>query len=482
MQSKEKTTAALAQLFEQWCGQAPQQILMLPRSGSNRQYFRLQAAEHTAIGTYGAEPRENKAFLNFSQHFHSVGILVPRIYAEDESHQVYLQEDIGDTALFSLLPKAGEKFSEELIGLYKKSVTQLARMQIKGGADLDYTQCYPVAQFDEQSIRWDLNYFKYYFLKLLDVPFDEQALENDFLSLAQYLLQEDSHYFMFRDFQSRNIMIRDGAPIFIDYQGGRKGALQYDLASLLFQAKANLPHDLRASLLEDYLDEVEKMIAINRLEFSQYYYAFVLIRTLQVLGAYGYRGLYERKSHFLSSIPFALKNLRWLLANIELPISLPTLWPILQRVATTDRFDIDPTLGKESPLTVYVSSFSYKFGRPEDKSGNGGGFVFDCRCLHNPGRYQPYKTLTGFEKPVIDFLESESNIQDFFNNICRVVDEAVQNYLERGFASLMISFGCTGGQHRSVYSAERMKKYLEEKYGVKVVLRHLEGERENWVR
>jgi len=484
MQSKEKTTAALAHLFEQWCGQPAQEILMLPPSGSNRQYFRLQAANHTAIGTYGAEPRENKAFLSFSRHFHSAGIAVPRIYSEDEVHQVYLQEDIGDTALFGLLPKAGEAFSEEVIGLYKESVAQLARMQIKGGADLDYTECYPVAQFDEQSIRWDLNYFKYYFLKLLDVPFDEQALENDFLTLANYLLQADNHYFMFRDFQSRNIMIRDGSPLFIDYQGGRKGALQYDLASLLFQAKANLPHDLRASLLEEYLDEVEKMISINRVEFAQYYYAFVLIRTLQVLGAYGYRGLYERKSHFLSSIPFALKNLRWLLANITIPVSLPALWPALETLAATDRFDIDHQLGKESPLTVYVSSFSYKFGMPEDKSGNGGGFVFDCRCLHNPGRYQPYKKLTGLEKPVIDFLEAESNIQDFFNNACRVIDEAVQNYLERGFASLMISFGCTGGQHRSVYSAERMKKYLEEKYGVKVVLRHLEGnkERGNWLR
>jgi len=482
MQSKEETTAALAQLFEQWCGQAPQEILMLPPSGSNRQYFRLQAVGHTAIGTYGAEPRENEAFLGFSRHFHAAGIAVPLIYAVDKSHQVYLQEDIGDVALFSLLPKGGEKFSEELIALYQKSVAQLARMQIKGGADLDYSQCYPVAQFDEQSIRWDLNYFKYYFLKLLDISFDEQALEKDFLTLAEYLLQADTHYFMFRDFQSRNIMIREGAPLFIDYQGGRKGALQYDLASLLFQAKANLPHDLRASLLEDYLDEVEKMIAIDRIEFSQYYYAFALIRTLQVLGAYGYRGLYERKSHFLSSIPFALKNLRWLLDNIELPIALPSLLPALKNVAATDRFDIDLQLGKESPLTIYVSSFSYKFGMPEDKSGNGGGFVFDCRCLHNPGRYEPYKTLTGLEQPVINFLESESNIQDFFNNTCRVVDEAVQNYLERGFASLMISFGCTGGQHRSVYSAVRMKKYLEEKYGVKVVLRHLEGERGNWLR
>ena len=474
--------AALARLFTKWSGHEPTQILSLPPSGSNRRYFRLSGGGQSAIGTYGTSPKENRAFIAFSKHFQSTALAVPEIYGEEEKYQVYLQEDLGDISLFGLLPKAGEEPSEKVVQLYRQAVSQLAQMQIEGSKGLDYQLCYPVPAFDEQAIRWDLNHFKYYFLNLLDVPFDEQALENDFVRFAEYLMEADGDYFMLRDFQSRNIMVRADKPYFIDYQGGRKGALQYDLASLLFQAKANLSPALREQLLEHYLDEVTQMIALDRAQFTKYYYAFVLVRCLQVLGAYGYRGLYERKPHFLSSIPFALRNLRWLLDQVQLSEALPELWSALSTVAATDRFDVDHQRGTDSPLTVYVSSFSYKFGRPEDPSGNGGGFVFDCRCLHNPGRYEPYKTQTGLEKPVIDFLESQSNIKSFFNNCCQVVDEAVQNYLDRGFASLMISFGCTGGQHRSVYSAERMTEYLQNRYGVKVVLRHLEGERGNWRR
>lgn len=471
---------ALARLFAEWSGHQPTEMQCLPPAGSNRSYFRLRGAGYSAIGTYGSSPRENKSFIGFSQHFKARGLPVPEIYGQEEAHQVYLQEDLGDTALFDLLPRAGGELSPEVYQLYQRAVSRLARIQIEGSKELDYQLCYPVAAFDEQAIRWDLNYFKYYFLNLLDIPFDEQALEKDFTRFAQYLLQADGDYFMLRDFQSRNIMIREGQPFFIDYQGGRKGALQYDLASLLFQAKANLSPTMREQLLHHYLDEVEQMISLDRTQFTQHYYAFVLIRCLQVLGAYGYRGLYERKPHFLSSIPFALRNLAWLLDRVQLPVALPELWSVLSAVASTDRFSIDRQRGAASPLTVYVSSFSYKYGQPEDRSGNGGGFVFDCRCLHNPGRYEPYKTQTGLEKPVIDFLESRSNIKSFFNNCCQVIDEAVENYLDRGFASLLINFGCTGGQHRSVYSAERMAKYLQDKYGVKVVLRHLEGERGNW--
>lgn len=481
MENKENITTALSHLFQQWCGQQPTQIQPLPPAGSNRRYYRLKSQEYSAIGTYGAELKENKAFVSFSRCFKAKGIAVPEILGVNDDQKVYLQEDLGDIALFDLLPKDKTDFSPKTIAWYEASVIQLAKLQVQGAKDLDYSLCYPAAQFDHQSIQWDLNYFKYYFLKLLDIPFDEQALENDFQVLAKYLLQADADYFMFRDFQSRNIMIHQGKPFFIDYQGGRKGALQYDLASLLFQAKANLSHSLREVLLEKYLDAVEQMIAIDRKQFKTYYYGFVLIRCMQVLGAYGYRGLYERKPHFISSIPFALKNLRWLLKNINFKFETPELFAALEGVAAIKRFDVDLSRGAESPLTIYVSSFSYKFGMPEDKSGNGGGFVFDCRCLHNPGRYEPYKKITGLEKPVIDFLEAQSNIKAFFNNCCQVVDEAINNYIERGFASLMISFGCTGGQHRSVYSAERMKKYIEEKYGVKVVLRHLEGERGNWV-
>ncbi len=485
MESKEQIKAGLVKLFEQWSGRAAETVLALAPSGSNRQYYRLHGGGYSAIGTYGAEPKENRAFLAFSRHFKTLNLPVPEIYASDEAQQIYLQEDFGDDHLYGHLPQLGEDFSPELLDLYRKSVRQLAQLQIRGGQDVDYSLCYPRAAFDEQSILWDFNTFKYYFVKLIGVPFEEEALEVDISRFAQYLLEADSDYFMFRDFQSRNIMLRDGAPFFIDYQGGRKGALQYDLASLLFQAKANLSEEIREELLQHYLDEVEQLLPIDREKFIAHFYAFVLIRCIQVLGTYGFRGLYERKSHFLASIPFALKNLRWLLRKVQLPQALPELWRTLEAVANTNHFtSFDRQKGVESPLTVYVTSFSYKFGMPEDKTDNGGGFVFDCRCLHNPGRYEPYKTMTGLEKPVIEFLEAHSNIKAFVQNCFFLIDEAVQNYLERQFSSLMISYGCTGGQHRSVYSAERTKEYLEQKYGVKVVLRHLEGdsERNNWRR
>ena len=355
-------------------------------------------------------------------------------------------------------------------------------MQIEGGTGMDYDICYPSKAFDKQSILWDFNYFKYYFLKLANQPFDEMALEQDVHKLAEYLLEADNSYFMFRDFQTRNIMIKNGEPYFIDYQGGRQGALQYDLASLLFQAKANIPPDIRKELLEHYLQSVSQFIEVDRQQFIDHYYGFVLIRCIQVLGAYGFRGLYERKEHFLKSIPFALRNIKWLLEHTELPIAIPNLKQALQSIIDSKQFEpFDKIKASSSLLKVSVKSFSYKItGVPSDPSGNGGGFVFDCRFIHNPGRYEPYKKLTGRDEPVINFLKHHSEMGAYLNNVYRIVGAAVEDYLERSFTHLMVSFGCTGGQHRSVYAADMLAKYLKEKYGVEVLLEHIEQEKKAW--
>lgn len=472
----------LSDLFEQWVGTAPDLILPLAPSGSDRVYYRLQKDKKSAIGAYSPDPKETTAFLSFSKHFHAKGLPVPEIYAENLEQKIYLQEDLGFTTLYAYLLTKGEYFPDYLIQIYKKVVEQLAKLQIQGDENLDYSVCYPRAAFDRQSILWDFNYFKYYFLKLAYVPFDEQELEDDVHRFADFLLSAPHNYFMFRDFQTRNIMVKNGEPFFIDYQGGRKGALQYDLASLLFQAKANIPADIREELLEHYMDAVEEQIDIDRKEFVEHYYGYVLIRCIQVLGAYGFRGLYERKEHFLKSIPYALRNIKWILENVNLPVEIPALKAALQGIIDSKTFEpFDKIKSASSLLTVTINSFSYKRnGIPEDISGNGGGFVFDCRAIHNPGRYEPYKKLTGRDEPVINFLKQHSNIDDFLNNVFRIVDKSVEDYIERSFTSLMVNFGCTGGQHRSVYSADALAKHIKEKYGIKVKLAHIEQEKKNW--
>ncbi|MEO1623817.1 MAG: RNase adapter RapZ [Bacteroidota bacterium] len=473
---------ALAAIFEEWSGEKATLILPLAPSGSYRQYFRLSGKQQVAIGTYNENRRENEAFLSFSRHFKSKDLPVPEIYIDDLDNHVYLQEDLGATTLYSYLLQKGDYFPDYLIQIYKKVVEQLARLQINGGKGLDYRYCYPRESFDKQAMLWDFNYFKYYFLKLAKVPFDEGALEEDFHRLADYLLQADCSHFMFRDFQTRNIMIKEGNPYFIDYQGGRRGALQYDLASLLYQAKANIPADIRQDLLTYYMDVASELIDLDRTQFTEYYYGYVLIRCIQVLGAYGFRGLYERREHFLQSIPFALRNIKWLLENDKLPLDLPELRQGLEGLITSKRFEpFDKIKGSSSLLTVAVNSFSYKItGVPQDDSGNGGGFVFDCRFIHNPGRYEPYKKLTGRDESVINFLKQHSPMPAFLNDVFRIVDAAVENYIERSFTNLSINFGCTGGQHRSVYAADATARHLRDKYGVKVVLHHIEQERKDW--
>ncbi len=479
--TNQKIESLLSDLFEEWAGIPPTLVLPLAPSASPRIYYRLSNGDKIAVGAFNADRKENAAFLSFSKHFKNKGLPVPEIYVERLDENVYLQEDLGATTLYSYLLQKGDLFPDYLIQIYKKVVEKLAHLQIEGGAEIDYSVCYPRERFDKQSMLWDFNTFKYYFLKLAKIPFDEQALEEDMHRFADYLLQTDCENFMFRDFQTRNIMIKNGNPYFIDYQGGRKGALQYDLASLLYQSKANIPQDIRDELLDHYLDAAEKLTTINREQFKQYFYGYVLMRNIQTFGTYGFRGLYERKEYFIKSIPFAIRNVKWVLENAKPPIEIPELEKAMTAVVNTKAFEpFDKIKGSSSLLTVGVRSFSYKKGIPADDSGHGEGFVFDCRFIHNPGRYEPYKKLTGRDESVINFLQHHSNIGEFLNETYRIVDKAVENYIERSFTNLNINFGCTGGQHRSVYSADAMAKHLEEKYGVKVILEHVEQERKNW--
>jgi aminoglycoside/choline kinase family phosphotransferase len=443
--------------------------------GSGRKIIRLANENSTAIGILYGVREENAAFLEFSRHFRRHGLPVPEIYGEDLAHGAYLEEDLGDTTLFQFLSKnrAGEVIAPQAIEAYRQVVAMLPRFQVEAGRDLDYTACYPIASFDRQSIAWDLNYFKYYFLRLAGIPFNERALEDDFSCLTDFLLSAPRDYFLYRDFQSRNILLRDNTkPFFVDYQGGRKGALQYDIASLLYDAKADLPPELRQQLLDHYLDALAGYIpTLDREAFLRHYYAYVYVRILQALGAYGFRGFYERKAHFLQSVPYALKNLRWLLHHATLRIELPTLLGAFRSMLASET--LQSIASDADNLVVRIFSFSFHQGLPKDDSGNGGGFVFDGRSLPNPGREERFKPFTGKDAPVIDYLNQQETVHQFLASALSLVDASISSYQERGFKNLMVSFGCTGGQHRSVYLAEQMAKRLRSKPGVEVVVRHL---------
>src|SRR5438034_4566261 len=445
--------------------------------GSGRSIIRLAGDKLSAIGILYDIREENVAFLEFSRHFRRHGLPVPEVYAEDLSQGAYLEEDLGDTTLFEFLSRnrTGENIAPQVVEVYRKVVAVLPRFQIEAGRDLNYKVCYPRANFDRQSIAWDLNYFKYYFLRLAGIPFNEQGLEDDFGRLTKFLLSAGHNYFLYRDFQSRNVMLRDGQPFFLDYQGGRKGALQYDVASLLYDAKADLPPELRQQLLEHYLDMLAGFVKLEREEFMQHYYAYVYIRIMQALGAYGFRGFYERKAHFLQSVPYALKNLRWLLHHVRLPIPLPALMDAFQGMLASEK--LQGLASEAENLNVRIFSFSFHQDLPKDESGNGGGFVFDGRGLPNPGREERFKTLTGKDTPVINYLHQQESVHQFLASVFSLIDATVENYHERGFKNLMVSFGCTGGQHRSVYLAEQLAKHLRGRNGVEVVVRHLELEK-----
>ncbi len=464
----------LQSMFEEWAGEKMLEMNALPQSGSYREYYRILGNSKKAIGVYNADLKENVAFLTFTKHFASKGIKVPAILAEEMRNEYYLLEDLGDTTLFQFAKqyRNGNGISAELIEMYKKVIDEMPKIQILAAADFDYSVCYPRASFDFQSMHWDLSYFKYYFLKLAKIAFDEQLLEDDYHTFIAYLLEADCNYFLYRDFQSRNIMIHNNLPYFIDYQGGRQGALQYDLASLLYDSKAELPNDVRTYLLDYYITEASKYTEINREQFIEYFRAYSLIRLMQAMGAYGFRGFYEKKEMFLESIPVALRDLKDLLELLSenLKTIIPSLYTVLQRV--TESEELKQIWKPSHKLKVSVQSFSYRKTIPEDKSGNGGGFVFDCRALPNPGRIAGMEKCNGTNKEVSDYLSAESSVNSFLQNVFQMLDFSVENYLQRNFTNLQVSFGCTGGQHRSVFCAEQMAKHLREKYDIDIELKH----------
>lgn len=448
-------------------------ISKLPQSGSNRIYFRIILADQsTLIGVYNSDLRENAAFFSLSETFKKKKVNVPEVLAISECQQYYLLNDLGDESLYSWLVnhREGETLGEEVMKYYRKVLRALPYIQ-NAGKDIDFSVCYPRFAFDRQSMQWDLNYFKYYFLKLANIAFDEQLLENDFHAFMDFLLEADDDYFLYRDFQSRNIMLYQNEPYFIDYQGGRKGATQYDVASLLYDGKADISPNERNLLLDIYLTEAEKVFTFDREHFLRYFDGFVLIRILQAMGTYGFRGYYEKKSHFLLSIPYAVRNIEYLLNTMSLPIEIPELMKVLRAITTST--ELPKLQEKMKGLTVTVTSFSYKKGIPNDMTANGGGFAFDCRALPNPGREVQYRELDGRDQPVIDYLEKYDETDHFKHHVFALIDASIDNYLERQFTDLMINFGCTGGQHRSVYFAEAATKHIQEKYPtVRIVLKH----------
>jgi aminoglycoside/choline kinase family phosphotransferase len=465
----------LKRLFEQHFKSPVQRVepLQGKLGGSGRHIVRIFGKDARAIGILHNVHEENVAFIEFSRHFRRHELPVPEIFSEDLEHGAYLEEDLGDTTLFEFLSsnRSGERIPPPVIEAYRSAIEFLPRFQVEAGRDLDYNVCYPRASFDEQSITWDLNYFKYYFLKLAGVPFNEQALENDFTLLTKFLLSSNHDFFLYRDFQSRNIMLRDDRPFFLDYQGGRKGALQYDVASLLYDAKADLPPVLRQELLDHYLRTLPRFTAVTPESFMKHYYAYVYVRIMQAMGAYGFRGFFERKTHFLQSVPYALRNLRWLLENVELPVKLPSLMDAFRKIVASEKLQqLSPEAQR---LGVRIFSFSFHREMPADDTGHGGGFVFDCRGLPNPGREERFKILTGKDAAVIEYLNKEESVHQFLTNAMSLVDASVSAYQNRGFKNLMVSFGCTGGQHRSVFMAEQMARHLRSKGGVDVTVRHL---------
>ena len=482
----------LRKLFAQWAGEPCVECLALGANGSNRRYFRLLGTDHRCIGTVADDVRENEAFFAYTRHFRSKGIAVPELYAIDHDRRHYLQQDLGDLTLYSLLyekKRQGGGFDSSMLALYRQALADLAAIQ-EAGSDIDFSLAFPRPAFDRRSILWDLNYFKYFFLKLNHINFDEELLENDFDRLADHLLSTDCNYFLYRDFNPRNIMIvmneerkeetREAAsahfppptshsPLYdIDYQGGRRGAAQYDVASLLYSAKSDIPEAIRADLLDHYL-RVRRLQGDDRRQWLDHFWNYLLVRILQTLGAYGYRGIFERKPYFLESIPLAIANLRRLLENHPQALDgLPHLQSLLPALppAVGDGAEMRLSVGKGigERLTVTIGSFSYKKGLPDDPSGNGGGHIFDCRALPNPGRYAEYKCYTGKDRPVIDFLRQQPPVDLFLSHTQAIVVQSIDKYLERHFTHLSVYFGCTGGQHRSVYCAEQLALRLRQAY------------------
>lgn len=447
-------------------------ISALPSSGSDRQYFRIEFSNGTTasiLAAFNPDVDENIAWNSFSQHFRSLGFNVPEVINRDESYQYFLLQDLGNTSLFY---HVSQGVDDKVIQLYKHALRDLIRFQVEGIKGLDLDVAYPVKSFDRRSIMWDLNYFKYYFIKPNGIIFNEDLLETDFEVMADHLLDAGNDYFMYRDFQSRNIMISNEDLWYIDFQGGRQGPLQYDVVSLLFQARANLSDHFREELKSYYLNELEKLIPGVSVPFNKYYIAFIYFRLMQVLGAYGFRGQLQRKTHFLKSITLAIKSLSNQLSIAELDLQLPELSSVFKQI--TDLSISAPTKEAAQKLTVQVNSFSFiQSGIPDDPTSNGGGFVFDCRALPNPGRIKELRDHNGLEQPIINYLKNKSEIQEFLHKIYQIIDQSVTNYQNRGFKNLQVNFGCTGGKHRSVYCAEKLAAHLKENTkGINIDINH----------
>lgn len=473
----------LKNLYSRWAGKAPVSCERLPGAGSGRKYFRL-AGENgvSAIGTVGESADENRVFIAMASHLRAKGLRVPEIYAVSEDFSVYLQEDLGDMSLFGFLShgRTSGKYGAEETGLLENSIRRLPAIAVKGAEGFDFAMDCLYPAFGRRTVFYDLNYFKYCFLKLKNMVFDENRLEDDFEALAGQLLAADGKYFMYRDFQARNVMLKDGCPYFIDFQGARPGPLEYDVASFVWQSKAGYGEELRKSLVDAYIEELGKLIPADRMVFIARLRVFVFFRMLQVLGAYGYRGLYERKPHFMTSIPYALDNIESLFSETFLGHDTGELRKIpggdLEGAVPYLRGLLHSLWHSGALLEVEIYSFSYKKGIPEDGSGNGGGYVFDCRGILNPGRFEEYAALDGRDGAVARFIEEKTEMPVFLENVFNIVDMHVETFISRGFCHLFVAFGCTGGRHRSVYCAERLAAHLAGKYGVRIRLVHREME------
>jgi len=463
----------LRELYKSVFGVNPDRIEPLGAHASKRTIFRLHGARGSVIGVHNLNKPQNRAFIGFTTHFKSVGLPVAEIFGQHPSEESYLEEDLGTTTLLDLhLSSRGQvdEITPDALGLYQEAASWLPKFQVVAGKTFDYSLCHQSQVYDRRGMLWDMNFFLNSFVREYGVQFDQGKLEQDFEVLSNFLAQAGAEYFMYRDFQARNIMIRDGKPYFIDYQEGRRGPLQYDVVSLVYQSKANLPPEARKAILQTYLDSLAEIIPVDRERFLGFYQGFVFMRLMQVLGTYGEQGLKQKKEYFKQSIPFALKNLGHLLETIALPVDAPELWRVMREISNSQDNGAKPH--PESDFSVALASFSYRAGMPPVGGEHGGGFVFDCRCIPNPGREDQYKDMTGLDHPVKAYLDAKTETDQFFKHITALVDQAIDSYRKRGFTSLAVSFGCTGGQHRSVYFTERLARELNQRTGLLVELKH----------
>jgi aminoglycoside/choline kinase family phosphotransferase len=475
IKSSTQVISTLEKLFEDHFSVKADTIEALPVSGSDRRYFRLSSEGKSAIGTYNTNVAENNTYFYFTELFRKHGINVPVTYALSKDRRAYLQQDLGKTSLFDQLMKEG--FTDDVRKNYHRALEQLAKVQWIAGREADYKQCFAASQFNEKAIMSDLLYFKYYFADLQDIHYDKILLISEMEDLSKDLGRVQPQTLMYRDFQSRNVLLHEGKVFFIDYQGSMQGPPQYDIASLLWQARAQLPESWKEDLLNGYISTLNDLHVprMDEIHFRRGYAQFVLVRLLQVLGAYGFRGLLQHKAHFISSIAPALKNLETFLSDHPQLPSYPEFRSLLEKISSPEMQEryMQAKHPENEKLTINICSFSYKAGVPKDKSIHGGGYVFDCRGILNPGRYAAYKYLTGNDETVRQFLERETRMPEFMDHVYGLVSMNVEDYLARNFDQLSVAFGCTGGQHRSVYAANQLANYLTNRYNVKVTITHL---------